>query len=299
MAQQRRSSQRRPPRRSTGPTYVAPVLDPTWKSTYAATSDERENRENALRLAATRRAGVVAVATVLAAAAGIAAGYWMISVVVFALGATYAAFAYRQGVRHGDAALDLAAGLITKFEVGGTPNDRLRLSTITERLSATFGLDGVACMVVRDATPNATLLLDRSGYSLLMTTGMMDVAELIELEGVVAHCMARQRLGYLQISAAAAGGDEGSRAQRLFARLCPDFAFRADEVAAATIRYPVGLAGALRRCEATAVQPDSYFASEAFRAERVVWFDPYVDGRDAPDGDRNVAGVRAAALEEW
>ena len=299
MAQQRRSSQRRPQRRATGPAYVAPVLDPTWKSPYGATSEEREGRENALRGAATRRAAIVGSATTVAAVAGFGAGYWLISLAVLVLGASYAALVFRQGVRQGEAALDLAASLITRFEVGGTPNDRLRLSTIAERLSATFGLDSVACMVVSDSTPNASLLQDRTGYSLLMTTGMMENAELIELEGVVAHCMARQRLGYLQLSAAAASGEDGSGAARLFDRHCPDYAFRADEVAAATIRYPVGLAGALRRCEATTVRADSYFASEAFRAERMVWFDPYVDGRDASDGDRNVAGVRAAALEEW
>lgn len=299
MAQKRRSPQRRPQRRTTGPAYVAPVLDPTWQSPYNATTEERESRENALRLAATRHAGIAGVVTTVLAVGGFAAGYWLISVLVLALGATYAATVFRRGVAQSDAALDLAASLITRFEVGGTPNDRLRLSTIAERLAATFGLDDVACMVVSDSTPNASLLPDRKGYSLLMTTGMMENAELIELEGVVAHCMARQRLGYLQLSAAAASKADASAARRLFERLCPDFAFRADEVASATIRYPVGLAGALRRCEATTVRPDSYFASEAFRVERTVWFDPYVDGRDVTDGDRNVAGVRAAALEEW
>lgn len=299
MAQKRRSPQRRPQRRASGPAYVAPVLDPTWQSPYLATGEEREGRESAIRLAATRHAGIAGAVATAIAVAGFAAGYWLVSVVVVALGAAYAATVFKKGARQSDAALDLAASLITRFEVGGTPNDRLRLSTIAERLSATFGLDNVACMVVSDPTPNAALLLDRNGYSLLMTTGMMENAELIELEGVVAHCMARQRLGYLQLSASAALSTDGSAANRLFERLCPDYAFRADEVASATIRYPVGLAGALRRCEAATVGPSSYFASDSYRAERVVWFDPFVDGRDVKDGDRNVAGVRAAALEEW
>ena len=299
MAQKRRSSQRRPQRRHNGPAYVAPVLDPTWKSPYGASGEEREGRENAIRRSATRQLIVGAVVGVVAAVAVALAGYYVISLVVIVVAALFGTLALRRGTRQIDSALDLAASLITRFEVGGTPNDRLRLSTIAERLSATFGLDGVACMVVSDPAPNAALLMDRNGYSLLVTTGMMNDAELIELEGVVAHCMARQRLGYLQLSAAAASQTSDSPVGRLFHRLCPDFAFRADEVAAATIRYPVGLAGALRRCESTTVAATSYFASDAFRTERIVWFDPYLDRRDMTDGDRNVAGVRAAALEEW
>jgi hypothetical protein len=299
MAQKRRSSQRRPQRRPSGPAYVAPVLDPTWQSPYSATTDERDGRENALRRLAVRQATIGGVVGALAATVAVIAGYWIVSLAAVALSALFAVVVLQRSARQVDGALDLAASLITRFEVGGTPNDRLRLSTIVERLSATFGLDSVACMVVSDPAPNATLLVDRNGYSLLVTTGMMDNAELIELEGVVAHCMARQRLGYLQLSAATAAHANATPVSRLFDRLCPDYAFRADEVAAVTIRYPVGLAGALRRCEAATVPSGSYFTSEAFRAERVVWFDPYVDGRDAADGERNVAGVRAAALEEW
>jgi len=298
MAQKRGSSQRRPQRRASGPVYVAPVLDPTWQSPYNATSDEREERDNALRRAATRRATVIGSLGVAAAIALAVVGPVFIGLAIALVSGLAVVAVLRRSARHVDGALDLAARLITRFEVGGTPHDRLRLSTIAERLSATFGMDAVTCMVVRDATPNAALLMDRNGYSLLMTTGMMDDAELIELEGVVAHCMARQRLGYLQLSAAAAHGID-STGRRLFDKLCPDFAFRADEVASAAIRYPVGLAGALRRSESATVPSGSYFASDAFRAERVVWFDPYVDGRDVEAGDRNVASVRAAALEEW
>lgn len=298
MAQKRGSSQRRPHRRASGPVFVAPVLDPTWQSPYNATSEERESRESALRRAATRQAGVIGGLGVATSIALSLVGYLLVGIAAAVMSGIVSGTILRRSSRHLDSALDLAARLITRFDVGGTPQDRLRLSTIAERLSATFGMDAVACMVVRDATPNAALLMDRNGYSLLMTTGMMENAELIELEGVVAHCMARQRLGYLQLSAAAAQGVD-SAGRRLFDKLCPDFAFRADEVASAAIRYPVGLAGALRRCEGATIPSSSYFASDAFRAERVVWFDPYIDGRDVDASDQNVASVRAAALEEW
>lgn len=253
-------------------------------------------RENAIRRGAERRAVVIGAIAIVAAVLSAVAGVWFVGVALAVIGGATVYIVLNVAVRQGNVALDVAANLITHFEVGGTPHDRLRLSTIVERLSATFGLDAVSCMVVEDTTPNATLLVDRQGYSLLVTTGMMERAELIELEGVVAHCMARQRLGYLQLAASAANG---TSARKLFDRLCPDFAYRADEVAAATIRYPVGLASALRHCATATPSATSYFASEAYRRERMVWFDPFIDGNDTSDDDRNRAAVRASALEEW
>jgi hypothetical protein len=225
--------------------------------------------------------------------------HWVAALGALLLGVAYSVGALRSHQRQLSRQFDLAASLITRFDVGGTPQDRLRLATIAERHAASFGLDDVACMVVRDDVPNAALLSDRRGFSLVMTSGMTSAFDLIELEGVVAHCMARQRLGYLGLTAAMAAKPDDSSARRLFARECPDFALRADEVGAATIRYPVGLAAALRRCASARVLAPSYFASEDFARERYVWFDPYIDGRPEDAGERNIAAVRAGALEEW
>ena len=47
------------------------------------------------------------------------------------------------------------------------------------------------------------------------------------------------------------------------------------------------------------MEAPSYFASEDYARERFVWFDPYVDGYQGVAENRNVATVRAGALEEW
>ena len=92
MAQKRRSSQRRPQRRHNGPAYVAPVLDPTWKSPYGASGEEREGRENAIRRSATRQLIVGAVVGVVAAVAVALAGYYVISFVVIVVAALFGLF---------------------------------------------------------------------------------------------------------------------------------------------------------------------------------------------------------------
>ena len=299
MAQRRRPPQRRSSRRPSGPVYVAPVLDPTWKSPYEASSAERDAREGALQRLVVRRVVLVTGISVIAGALLALTTHWSFGLGVVVVGAAYSALSLRARGRQSERQIGLAASLITRFDVGGTPQDRQRLATIAERLAASFGLDGVTCMVVRDDVPNAALLSDRHGFSLVVTSGMMSTFDLIELEGVVAHCMARQRLGYLGLTSAMAATANDESARRAMARECPDFALRADEVGAATIRYPVGLAAALRRCAAARVEAPSYFASEDYARERFVWFDPYVDGYQGVAENRNLATVRAGALEEW
>jgi Zn-dependent protease with chaperone function len=279
--------------------FVAPVLDPSWRSAYEVTSEERQLRENALRRGALRRIGIFVGTAVVTAVVLSVVHLLLLGAAVLVAAAIYSAVALTGSAREREKVLGLAGDLVTRFDVGGTPADRQRLSTIVERLSASFGLDRVACMVVTEPVPNATLVVDRDGYSLVVTTGLMETFELIEIEGVVAHCFARQRLGYLHLSAGVASSPDNRLIRRAFDRHCSDFALRADEIAAVTIRYPVGLAAALRRTARIQVPEHSYFATSAFNAERVVWFDPYIDGKGFAEGDNNQAGVRASALEEW
>jgi cobalamin biosynthesis protein CobD/CbiB len=92
-----------------------------------------------------------------------------------------AAMAYQAVRRQATTADALAGSLVADFPVGGTKTDRVRLSTIVERLSATFGLGAINCFVVEEAVPNATLLRDQDNYTLIVTTGLMHEVELIEL----------------------------------------------------------------------------------------------------------------------
>jgi hypothetical protein len=127
----------------------------------------------------------------------------------------------------------------------------------------------------------------------------MHEVELIELEGVVAHCMARQRLGYIALPSMVAAANLSKSARAKYEARMRGWAFRADEVAAATIRYPLGLQRALERTASTNPGPGSYFASDGYEKTRWVWFDQHIDGKELLLGDLDQASVRAQALEEW
>ena len=75
-------------------------------------------------------------------------------------------------------------------------------------------------------------------------------------------------------------------------------AYRADEVAAAAIRYPPGLAGALRRCAGQELPATSFFAGATYAQWRWIWFDMW-SGRTSDLSDLDDVELRARALEEW
>jgi hypothetical protein len=191
----------------------------------------------------------------------------------------------------------LATSLRGAFVEGGSVQERQRLSTIVDRLAATFGLHEVTALIIVDEAYNATLLLEEEGLLLLVTSALVRDFELIEIEGVVAHLMARHRLGLLEREAAAAlSGYPVADAHRLAGT---SQAYRADEVAAAGIRYPLGLSQALSRCAEQRVPPGSFFASARYDETRWVWFNIYSDRTTSTDGDVDDAVVRARALAEW
>ena len=76
-------------------------------------------------------------------------------------------------------------------------------------------------------------------------------------------------------------------------------AYRADEVAAASIRYPLGLAGALRKCARQELASSSFFASSTYAQWRWVFFDQHSERTQNDLGDLDDVELRARALEEW
>ena len=194
-------------------------------------------------------------------------------------------------------ALALEGALRAAFAVGGTPYDVARLATVVDRLSATFGVDAVTPHIVADPGYNAALVPGANGFALFVTDALMRDFELIELEAVVAHCLARQRIGALgrQAVAAALALPEGT-ARRLAGS---DLVYRADEVAAAAIRYPLGLAAALRRCAAQVVPVGSLLRDQRYESWRWVFFNVAAGRESSELGDLDDPLVRARALEEW
>ncbi len=196
-----------------------------------------------------------------------------------------------------DRARTLAGSIVARCGEGGDAKERARLATVLDRLAATFGVDAVRAQIVEDSTYNAALVPDRDGLTLVVTTAVMSDFELIELEGVVAHCLARERLGLVERQSLAAVCALGAEASRTLAGV--DLAYRADEVAAASIRYTLGLAAALDRCAKQRPRADSFFSSPDFDRWRWVFFNQWSDQRGPGDGSLDNAAVRSRALEEW
>lgn len=300
MATKQRSRARRSNQsRDRGPRYVAPVLDPTWQNPYAPSTAEKHANQKVVRSFALRKKlpqtiviGIVALGLI----AGVVAVPWLpvLGVLVALL---YAWDLRRALVRYEEKGLLLGNLIFDQFKAGGTATDRLRLTTVLDRLAATFGVDAVTTYIVIDSGYNAALVPNGAGLSFFVTDALMRDYELIELEGVVAHCLARHRLGLLLRESVAAVATSNEDARRALAGA--GTAYRADEVAAAAIRYPLGLAGALHKCARQVLAADSFFSSSTYAQWRWIWFDVWSDQKGTDLSNLDDVELRALALEEW
>ncbi len=279
------------------PAYVAPVLDPTWQNPYAPSTAEREGHAAAVKSFFFRRerARLVASVVVVVALTASAAVQWFLALVALVVAAASAWLLVSRRKSFEAQVFALAPLLTEGTRAAGTQRDRERLAVIVDRLGASFGVDGVNASIVADESYNAALAPTPSGAALFVTNSLMKDFDLMEVEAVVAHLFARLRTGVaprLALSAMPSLND-----QQRTALAGTGFAFRADEVAAATIRYPLGLARALHRCAEAG--PRGLSTSDLFARTRWSWFNPHAD-RATPDlGDVDDPTLRARALEEW
>lgn len=278
---------------------MAPVLDPSWQNPYAPSTSERHHNVRVVRRFAFRRRlpQTIAVGAVaLALIAGVVVVPWLPAIGVV-VAVVYAWDLRRVIGSYSRRGQSLGGSLLGEFSAGGDAAERVRLVTVLDRLAATFGVDGVSAFIISDPGYNAALVPNGSGFSLLVTSSLIQDFDLIELEGVVAHCLARQRLGLLDresLAAVISLSDE----QRV-ALAGDGKTYRADEVAAASIRYPLGLAGALRKCARQRLAEDSFFRSSTYAQWRWVFFNQWSDRREGDLGDLDDVELRARALEEW
>jgi hypothetical protein len=274
-------------------------LDPNWQSPYLPSNQERQANQRAVRAFALRKRlpqTIAAVVVVVALVVGVVVLPWL-PVLALAAAGLYWWDLHRYLAGFERRGHSIAATMIDRFQTGGTSEDRQRLAIVLDRLSATFGVDGVTALVVDDPGFNAALVPDGAKYSLFVTNSLMANFELIELEGVVAHLLARERLGFVVRESVASAMSMNDEARRALAGT--GSAYRADEVAAAAIRYPLGLAGALRKCAGQVVAPTSYFRTGAYAESRWIWFNIWSDRDHADLSDLDDAELRALALEEW
>ncbi len=194
--------------------------------------------------------------------------------------------------------------------VGGRPladDAEPRLVNLVDGLCATFGVPRPRLWLVEDPVPNVCALGRRpSAAVLVVTSGLLGRLGLIETEGVVAHELAhvkRHDTAVSEVAVALCYPLAGARgADGLVHRaLGRGREYRADEVAAATVRYPPGLRDALGTLEdAPAPLAGSVFTGRRWRATRWLWIDPMVGSRADPvEGELDATSVRRAALAEW
>jgi Zn-dependent protease with chaperone function len=193
--------------------------------------------------------------------------------------------------------------------IGGrvvTAAEEPRLANLVDAMVATVGLSTPTLVVVDDAVPNACSYGSGASATVVVTRGLLDTVDLVQLEGVIAHELAHLRRGDGQRAVVVyrcapftIGGWNSDRLHRL---LGLGRELRADQIGAASVRYPIGIADALERCAAApAPTANSAFAAKTFSRTRWLWFDPMVHDRsaDAAVGNHDATSLRIAVLEEW
>lgn len=279
--------------------YVAPVLDPNWQSPYSPSSDEREKNERAAKkfLIRKRTPQSIAVAVIVIALCAGIVFIPLCAIAALVLAAVYALDLRKTVQRVEQRAGSMGSVMLGQFKAGGSTKDRLRLVTVLERLAATFGVDNVSAFIIDDEGYNSCLVPNGENYSLFITSAMMRDFELIEIEAVVAHLLARLRLG-LGLRQGLSAVEDLSSSQR--AQLAgTGHTYRADEVAAAAIRYPLGLAAALERCARHRNVAGSFTSTPFYDQTRWVFFDVHADRPEPDFTDSDDVSLRALALKEW
>ena len=193
--------------------------------------------------------------------------------------------------------------------IGGAPvsaGSLPRVDVLLDALSTTFGVTTPQITILEDEVINAGIFGTRLSPSIVVTTGLLENLDLIELEGVLAHLLAHERLDAVQRASAGAGlalllGPVG-RKERIAHRLTGlNRLYEADEIAALTVRYPTGLASALAKMESGPLPgSSSFFASNYYTSLRWLFVDPSILRRSNEEatGDLDATSVRRRALVE-
>ena len=185
--------------------------------------------------------------------------------------------------------------------MGATPLDDgryPRLDNMVEGLTVAHGFRVPAVHVVEDAAPNAAVLArtPRNGV-LVLTTGLIDRLDRVQLESVLAHELMRIRSGEAMANLTAAAlpgrlaGVAAGPASRLATMITEGaVVIEADRAATEITRYPPGLEGAL-----ASIHADGRTVANNSRAHRHLWLDVPADAVVTSTFD---LGDRIAVLQE-
>jgi Zn-dependent protease with chaperone function len=192
-------------------------------------------------------------------------------------------------------------------------DDYARVFNLVDGLCATMGLAVPSLCIVSDDARGALVLGRRRRTAvLIVTTGMVEALDPVQLEAVLAHELMHVKCGDIMPATVAAGmtlplvallpGASGL----VHALAGRGREFRTDRWAVGVTRYPPGLRDALAiLAEGPVSAPSSPLAGRGVAAvTRWLWTVPLAmadghrPGTGVP-GELDAAGVRIAALDEW
>jgi Zn-dependent protease with chaperone function len=207
-----------------------------------------------------------------------------------------------------------APGVVVRA-VGARPSDEAdqpRLHNLVDGLCATMGLPRPRVCVVDSPVPNAMVVgRDPDSATLVVTTALDRTLSLVELEGVLAHELVHVKRHDMTVAGPAVlvsvplsfvgGMERGSERVHRFVGRGREFA--ADQRAAAVVRYPAGIGGALETMTARSTTPSSAAPWPPGRGQvaaltRWLWIDPLAgaQGSEPLEGNLDDTRVRAEAL---
>ena len=185
------------------------------------------------------------------------------------------------------------------------PGELPRVENLVDGLCATMGLARPDLAVVHAERPNAMSVGRVPGAATLVVTDAVEASlSVVELEGLLAHELVHIKrrdtaLAAVVVATAAPRAALGlADADAVHRAVGGDREYRADQRAAAVVRYPPGLGSVLTAAADAPAVPWPPGAGRTAALTRWLWLDPVLPDRD-PTGQLDLPVVRAAALAEW
>lgn len=172
----------------------------------------------------------------------------------------------------------------TSPDIGQWP----RFDNLVDGLSLAIGVTDPDLQVIDDPAMNAISLAQGTNESIIVTSGLLDQLDRMQLEGVVAEMLVRVKSGDAERATTATGllrpllsgplsGPLGGVGNNLLARLMPeDREMTADLAAVSVTRFPPGLGAALRT-----IAQGSFTPAGATVGNDHLWLAPPLDGEGA------------------